>query len=178
MCTRLVPHKGIDLVRAKLGEFLNSCNAQVALLGTGDWQYEDFFRRMAAWYPGRVGVKLDFIPALSRRLYAGSDLFLMPSKTEPCGLSQMIALRYGSVPVVRATGGLKDSVTDSGDGDGCGFTFDEYTGDALLHALRRAIGGYADEAGWNILRRRAMECDFSWTRSAGDYIRRYKQLTQ
>ena len=100
----------------------------------------------------------------------------MPSKSEPCGLSQMIALRYGSIPIVRETGGLKDSVFDSGLGEGNGFTFANYNAHDMLHCIRRAIGGYADKEGWAILRKRAMECDYSWKRSANEYIRLYKSL--
>ena len=123
-----------------------------------------------------MGVEIGFIPAMSRRIYAGCGLFLMPSKSEPCGLSQMIALRYGSVPVVRETGGLKDSIQDSGLGGGNGFTFTNYSADELLHAMRRALQGYSDEAGWELLLRRAMACDFSWVKSAGAYIKLYKEL--
>ena len=109
-------------------------------------------------------------------MYAGSDIFLMPSKSEPCGLSQMFALRYGSIPVVRATGGLRDTVTDSGLGEGNGFVFEDYNAHDMLHAIRRAVHGYADHEGWAILRKRAMECDNSWGKSANEYIRLYKSL--
>ena len=131
---------------------------------------------MASKYPDKVAVKLGFIPALASRIYGGSDIFLMPSKSEPCGLSQMFALRYGSVPVVRATGGRKDTVQESGLNEGNGFVFEDYNAHDMLHALRRAIHGYADKEGWAILRKRAMECDNSWGKSANEYIRLYKQL--
>jgi len=174
--SRLAGHKGLDLITAKIDELLAGSDAQLVVLGTGEYQYEQFFRKLAKRFPGRVGVKIDFVPALSRQIYAGCDLFLMPSKSEPCGLSQMIALRYGAVPIVRETGGLRDSIQDSGDGLGNGFTFAGYDAGQLLHAMRRALQGYADEAGWQLLVKRALECDFSWGKSAGAYIKLYKSL--
>ena len=174
--SRLAGHKGMDLIMEKIAQLLGESNAQLVLLGTGDYQYESFFRKLSRRFPGRVGVKIDFVPALSRQFYAGCDIFLMPSKSEPCGLSQMIALRYGAVPVVRETGGLKDSICDSGDGCGNGFTFANYSADELLHTLRRTLQGYADQDGWALLVKRAMECDYGWGRSAGAYIKLYKGL--
>ena len=111
-----------------------------------------------------------------RRDYAGSDIFLMPSRSEPCGLSQMIALRYGSIPVVRETGGLKDSIQDSGDGNGNGFTFQNYNSGDMVYAVQRALTGYENKEGWSILVERALKSDNSWGRSANEYIRLYKQL--
>ena len=174
--SRLAKHKGVDLLKAKLDELLETSDAQLVVLGTGEYQYEEFFRGLAARFPGRVGVMIDFVPAISRQIYAGSDIFLMPSKSEPCGLAQMIALRYGAIPVVRETGGLKDSIQDSGLGEGNGFTFADYDADELLRTIRRALRGYADQAGWQVLVDRAMECDFSWNKSAGLYIKLYKSL--
>ena len=117
------------------------------------------------------------MPELARKIYGGSDIFLMPSKSEPCGLSQMVALRYGSIPVVRETGGLKDSITDSGDGKGNGFTFQTYDTQDMLNSVHRAIYAYNEsKEGWKVLVERAMACDNSWGRSANDYIRLYKQL--
>lgn len=177
MVTRLVSHKGLDLVKAVLDELLATTPAQVAVLGSGDWQYESFFNEMAARYPGKFGVYLGFVPELARKVYAGSDIFLMPSKSEPCGLAQMVALRYGSIPVVRETGGLKDTVTDSGDCKGNGFTFARYNAHDMLFTIKRAIDGYKDKEGWSILVKRAMECDNSWQSSANEYIRTYKAIT-
>ncbi len=174
--SRLVSHKGFDLVKAVLEELLCTEDVQFAVLGSGDWEYESFMSDMAARYPDKIAFRCGFIPALAKRIYAGTDIFLMPSKSEPCGLSQMIALRYGSIPIVRETGGLKDSVFDSGLGEGNGFTFANYNAHDMLHCIRRAIGGYADQEGWAILRKRAMECDYSWKRSANEYIRLYKSL--
>lgn len=176
MVTRLVSHKGLDLVKCVLEELLCTSDVQVVVLGSGDWQYETFFNDMAAKYPEKLAVKIGFVPTLASKIYGGSDIFLMPSQSEPCGLSQMFALRYGSIPVVRATGGLRDSVQDSGDNEGNGFVFEDYNAHDMLHAIRRALEGYSDKEGWAILRKRAMECDYSWGRSANEYIKLYKAL--
>ncbi|MCR4615586.1 MAG: glycogen synthase GlgA [Clostridiales bacterium] len=174
--SRLVSHKGFDLIKAVFEEIVNTEDVQFAVLGSGEWQYESFFNDMAARYPGKVGVYIGFVPDLARQIYAGSDIFLMPSKSEPCGLAQMVALRYGAIPIVRQTGGLKDSVTDSGTGEGNGFVFENYNAHDMLHAIRRAIEGYKNKEGWRILTERAMLCDFSWGRSANEYIKMYKGL--
>ena len=176
MVTRLVAQKGLDLVRDSFERIMTETNAQFVLLGSGDYEYESFFREMQSRYPGRVCAYIGFVPEVSRRVYAGCDIFLMPSKSEPCGLSQMIALRYGAIPVVRETGGLKDSIQDSGDGEGNGFTFQTYNSGDMLYALYRALEGYANKEGWEILVRRAMACDNSWGRSANEYIRLYREL--
>ncbi|MBO5065833.1 MAG: glycogen synthase GlgA [Clostridia bacterium] len=176
MVTRLVSHKGLDLCKAVLDELLATTDIQLVVLGSGDYQYEEFFRGLAARYPEQVGLCLGFVPDLARKIYAGSDLFLMPSKSEPCGLSQMVALRYGTIPIVRETGGLRDSVTDSGDGEGNGFVFSSYNAHDMLHAIRRACEGYADKDGWQILVKRAMDSDNSWGKSANEYIRMYKEI--
>ena len=173
MVTRLVGHKGVDIVVQAMQGLIDK-GYQVVVLGTGESQYEEFFRDLAARYPGRVGVEIAFIPALSRKIYAGSDMFLMPNKSEPCGLSQMIALRYGTVPIVRETGGLKDSVKDSQDGVGNGFTFANYSADELYGACMRAYEGYQDTKGWRVLVKRAMQSDCSWKNSAKEYIRMYE----
>ena len=176
MVTRLVSHKGLDLCKAVLDELLATTDIQLVVLGSGDYQYEEFFRGLAARYPEQVGLCLGFIPDLARKIYAGSDLFLMPSKSEPCGLSQMVALRYGTIPIVRETGGLRDSVRDSGDGEGNGFVFSSYNAHDILHAIRRACEGYQDKEGWQILVKRAMDSDNSWGKSANEYIRMYKEV--
>ena len=121
-----------------------------------------------------MSVRIGFVPDLARKIYAGSDMFLMPSQSEPCGLSQMVALRYGSIPIVRETGGLKDSIADSGDGMGNGFTFSAYDAGELLRTVRRALEGYSHPDGWQVLVDRALRCDNSWARSAGEYINLYK----
>ena len=176
MVTRMVPHKGLDLVKDGLERLMNEENVQFVILGTGDWEYESFFKAMQEKYPGRFVACFGFVPELSRKIYAGADIFLMPSKSEPCGLSQMIALRYGAIPVVRETGGLKDSIHDSGDGEGNGFTFVNYDTEDMLNAVRRALDGYRKNDGWKILMERAMNSDNSWGHSANEYIKLYRAL--
>ena len=177
MVTRLVSHKGLDLVKGAVDEVMATTNAQFAVLGSGDWEYEQFFKEMQTKYPGRFVLCLGFDPELARKIYGGSDLFLMPSKSEPCGLSQMVAVRYGSIPIIRETGGLKDSIKDCGDGKGNGFTFQTYNVQDMIDAINRGINMYNDDKeAWEVLVDRAMKCDFSWGRSANEYIRLYKQL--
>lgn len=173
MVTRLVGHKGLDLVRLSLDEIMCDHDVQFVILGSGDKEYEDFFAYMQRKYPGRFCFCHGYIPELARKIYSGSDIFLMPSKSEPCGLSQMIALRYGSIPVVRETGGLRDSIHDSMDGYGNGFTFAKYEAYDMVQALKRAINGYWNKDGWSQLVKRAMWSDNSWARSAQDYLNVY-----
>ncbi len=175
MVTRLVSHKGLDLVQYVMNRLLQE-DVQMVVLGSGDWVYENFFREMQASYPDKFCYCSGFVPELARKIYAGSDIFLMPSKSEPCGLSQMVACRYGTLPVVRATGGLKDSIVDCGEEGGFGFTFQSYNADDMYYAISRALGAYANKEHWPILVQRAMETDFSWGRSANDYIRMYRNL--
>lgn len=174
MVTRLVSHKGLDLVKGILDELLATSEMQLVVLGSGDYEYESYFRWIAEKYPDKVGLRIGFVPELARKIYAGADMFLMPSKSEPCGLSQMVALRYGTVPIVRETGGLRDSITDCGDGKGNGFTFKSYNAHDMLDAIRRALTLYYN-GNWNELVLRALKCDFSWGRSANAYIRLYKE---
>ena len=174
MVTRLVGHKGLDLVRS-VAEGLLQQGIQLVILGSGEHGYEAFFNDLAYRHPGRVGVYIGFNATLAQQIYAGSDIFLMPSKSEPCGLSQMVACRYGAVPVVRETGGLKDSIRDSGDGQGNGFTFANYSAHDLYQACWRAKEGYWQE-GWMTLVKRAMSCDFGWDVSAKSYAQMYKQV--
>ena len=176
MVSRLVSHKGLDLVKAVLYELLDTTDVQIAVLGTGDWEYENFFREVAQRYPDKVGVRIAFIPDVAKKIYAGADLFLMPSKSEPCGLSQMIALRYATLPIVRETGGLKDSITDCGDGEGNGFTFKSYNAHDMLDAIRRGLAAYYDKELWPVLVKRAAACDNSWGRSAREYMHMYRNL--
>lgn len=174
--TRLVGHKGVDLMKEVLEKSLWERDVQYVVLGSGEWQYESFFRELHEKYPDKVGVTIGFVPALARKIYAGADLFLMPSKSEPCGLSQMVALRYGTLPIVRETGGLKDSITDSGDGEGNGFTFQTYDAYDMLGAIYRGIDAYGNKEYWQTLVKRALECDMSWGKSANEYIKMYKSL--
>lgn len=173
--TRLVKHKGIDLVKCVFEDMLRA-DLQFAILGSGEWEFETFFSEMAKKYPDKVGLKLGFNPQLAHRIYAGADIFLMPSQSEPCGLAQMVALRYGTIPIVRETGGLNDTIKDSGDGEGNGFTFKSYNAHDMLNTVWRAITGYADKEGWAVLRDRAMKCDNSWGTSANAYIKLYKEI--
>ncbi len=176
MVTRLVSHKGLDLVKYALDQLMREEYVQFVILGSGDWEYESFFRSMQDRYAGRLCACHGFIPELSRKIYAGADIFLMPSKAEPCGLSQMIALRYGTIPVVREVGGLRDSIQDSGTGEGNGFTFANYDAMDMLGCIRRAIAGYWQRDGWEILVKRAMNCDNSWSKSATEYINLYREV--
>lgn len=178
MVSRLAGHKGFDLVKAVLEELISTEDVQFVLLGSGEWQFEEYFKYLAGKYPDKVAIKLGFEPPLSKKIYAGSDIFLMPSKSEPCGLSQMIALRYGSIPIVRETGGLRDTISDSENGEGNGFTFANYNAQDMLYTIRRALGGYKNSKGWKILVERAMSCDFSWGTSANKYIRLYKEVVK
>lgn len=173
--SRFVKHKGFDLVKCVFEELL-SADVQFVILGSGDWEFETFFHDMAGKYPEKVALRLGFVPELAHKIYAGADIFLMPSQSEPCGLAQMIALRYGTVPIVRETGGLADTISDSGDGKGNGFTFKSYNAHDMEYAVWRALTGYSDKTGWKVLSERAMKCDNSWAKSASEYIRMYKEI--
>ncbi len=177
--SRLVSHKGLDLICEVLHDMME-LPIQLVVLGKGDRKYEEFFHWAAQQYPGRMAVRLDYNEDLSMSIYAGADLFLMPSKSEPCGLSQMIAMRYGTVPIVRETGGLKDTVQpyESWRDAGNGFTFANYASGDMLYVIREAVYLYKDYPdAFGRLRKRAMECDFSWSRSAKDYLRIYANIT-
>jgi starch synthase len=168
MIARLTEQKGVDLLAPIMDEVIKN-GIQVAILGTGDSKYEQIFSEMSARYPGSCSARIAYNTALSKRMYAGADIFLMPSKTEPCGLAQMQAMRYGTVPIVRKTGGLSDSVRDCGDGQGWGFTFQNYEPWDLYGAMIRAKDLYYDWDAWKEVRTRAMRCDTSWSRSAESY---------
>ena len=173
--TRFVSHKGVDLIRYVFEDILK-LGYKFAILGSGEKIYEDFFSEMQYRYPDRVSVTLGFRPELARKIYAGADMFLMPSQSEPCGLAQMVAMRYGTLPIVRETGGLRDSVTDDGNGDGNGFTFKTYNAHDMLDACARAKASYDNQKGWKALVKRAMKCDYSWAASADVYIKLYEEL--
>ena len=175
MVTRLVDHKGIDLVKYLLDRLMRQ-EVQLAVLGAGDWIYESFFDEAAQRYRGKFAFYKGFEPALARQIYAGADLFLMPSLSEPCGLAQMVALRYGAIPIVRKTGGLADTIQDCGDGKGNGFTFATFNADDMAGAIERALGLYRQPDIWQDLVRRAMQCDHSWRRPAGEYIEVYQSM--
>lgn len=175
--TRFVSHKGIDLIRYVFEDILN-LGYKFAILGSGEKIFEDFFKEMAWRHPGRVSVTLGFIPQLARRIYAGCDMFLMPSQSEPCGLAQMVAMRYGTLPIVRETGGLRDTVRDGGGENGNGFTFKTYNAHDMLGACNRAKIAYDDKPRWKALQKTAMESDFSWNVSAEMYLGLYRELTE
>jgi len=176
LISRLVDQKGFDILSAVLDR-LFARDVQCVLLGTGDKNYEEAFGALPKRFPNKAAVFIQFDEALARRIYAGSDMFLMPSRFEPCGLGQIIAMRYGSVPVVRATGGLADTVTeyDPAKGKGTGFTFSEYTGDALWSALERALETFRDKKAWRGLQERGMKADWSWATSARKYDELYRK---
>lgn len=179
MIGRLADHKGIDLVISVFDEIMKE-NLQFVLLGTGDQNYEDFFRFKSLEYPGRMAVSNSFSADLASRIYAGADLFLMPSISEPCGLAQMISLRYGTIPIVRETGGLKDSILPYNlqTGDGNGITFSSVNAQDMMGAIKRAIGLYWDKEKWNQLVSNGMNSDFSWKRSSKEYLRLYKDMVR
>ena len=167
MITRLVAHKGLDLVKEVIEQVLRQ-DVQFVLLGTGDSTYENYFSDLARRYQGKVVSIISFNSDLSRKIYAGADLFLMPSKSEPCGLSQMIASRYGTIAIVRETGGLRDSITPYGAG-GNGFTFHHSHAYHMLYVINEAIGVYHNKEEWKALQKKAMDTDFSWAKSASYY---------
>lgn len=172
--SRLVAHKGLDLVRTVIEEVLRQ-DVQVVILGKGDSAYENYFSDLARKYVGKLVTIIAFNPDLSRKIYSGADLFLMPSKSEPCGLSQMIASRYGTVPIVRETGGLYDSIKPVGNG-GNGFTFANYNAYDMLYVIREAINCYYNKEFWPQLVKRVMSVDFSWQRSAKEYEKVYGEM--
>ncbi len=170
MVTRLYDQKGLDLLFA-VAERLLERDLQLAILGSGDKKYHAAFKTLQERHPGRIGVSHDFNEPLARLIYGGSDMFLMPSLFEPCGLGQLLAMRYGSIPIVRATGGLADTVIDAGRAPkrGTGFVFRAYAPDRLLDAIERALAAYADPDRWIGIQRNALAADFSWQSSAQQY---------
>ncbi len=177
MISRLTPQKGFDLVETIFDRLMER-DLQFALLGSGDIRYADFFRGAATRYPQRAAVRIGFDELLAHRIEAGADLFLMPSLYEPCGLNQMYSLKYGTIPIVRAVGGLKDTVQDydRATESGTGFVFEAYDADAMLDAIDRGLAAYRNKTAWAEIQRRAMAMDFSWDRSAQEYSSLYQQL--
>jgi starch synthase len=173
--SRFADQKGFDLISEIVSQLLSE-DVLIAVLGTGERRYEDMFRAVAHDYPGRVGAMIAYDNRLAHLVEAGSDIFLMPSRYEPCGLNQIYSLRYGTVPVVRATGGLDDTI-DSFDlehGTGTGFKFTEYSGGALLYTIRQALHHYSNDGVWNRIRLNGMAKDFSWNISAAEYAKLYE----
>ena len=180
MVSRLVSHKGLDLVCETLDYFMEK-DMQLVVLGKGDGKYETFFSWAQEKYPGRVAVHLGYSESLAMQIYAGADLFLMPSKSEPCGLSQMIAMRYGAVPIVRETGGLKDTVHayEAWNGAGNGFSFTNYNAGDMCYVIGEAVDLYRERPeAYRLLQSRGMSEDFSWARSAKKYIGIYRAISQ
>ena len=172
--SRFADQKGFDMIADRAHEILRE-DVMLAVLGTGDRRYEDLFRALASAYPGRVGFKFAYDNVMAHKVEAGSDIFLMPSRYEPSGLNQMYSLKYGTVPVVRATGGLDDSIEnfDLEHGTGTGFKFSEYSGTAFLYAVRQALHHYSDERIWKRIQLNGMAKDFSWKTPAAEYAKLY-----
>ena len=177
--SRFAAQKGFDLIAQVIDRVAREEMVIVAL-GTGDKEYEDLFRRLNQQFPKKILVRIGFDNALAHKIEAGSDMFLMPSRYEPCGLNQIYSLKYGTVPVVRATGGLDDTIEpwEPRTGRGTGFKFSDYTGEALLATIRQALTAFKDQAGWRTLMRNGMAKDFSWTSSAREYVRIYEKSRQ
>jgi len=173
--SRFADQKGFDLI-AQMAYDLMREDLVLAILGTGDKRYEDLFRALAAAFPGRVGVKIAYDNTIAHKVEAGADMFLMPSRYEPCGLNQIYSLKYGTVPIVRATGGLDDTIEnfDLEHGTGTGFKFNDYDGGAMMWAIRQALHHYADERIWKRIQLNGMAKDFSWKASAAEYAKLYQ----
>jgi starch synthase len=178
MVTRLVEQKGIDLVIQTVERFLAYSDSQFVLLGSGEAHYEERLREMAERHPGRMSYQQGYQPQLAQLIYGGADVFLMPSRFEPCGISQMIAMRYGCVPIVRRTGGLVDTVSHHipSKGIGTGYCFDRYEALDFYTCLARAWEAFQHKETWQALQKRGMASDFSWHRSALQYLRLYERI--
>ena len=180
MVSRLTEAKGFDLIKEVLEGFLEKKQFQFVLLGSGDPDIEKYYRELKDKYPHQIGLYIGYNEKMARKIYAGSDLFLMPSRFEPCGLSQLISLKYGTLPIVRNTGGLRDTINpyNKFTGEGNGFGFENYDSDDLKHAINASLEAYKNNKAWNALVKRAMNEDFSWTQSAKQYIELYKKLKE
>jgi starch synthase len=176
LISRLASQKGLDLVSEAIEEMMQE-NLQFVLLGKGDIYYENLFKEISKKYPHKTGINLKFDIELAQKIYAGADMFLMPSRYEPCGLGQMFALRYGTIPIVRKTGGLADTVTDFNEinKQGNGFVFEEYTKEALFSTIKRALRVYQNKSDWKKLIENAFEGDYSWENSARKYLKIYEK---
>ena len=177
--SRFAAQKGFDLI-AQIMDRLAREDMIIAALGTGDKEYEELFRRMNKQFPQKIAVKVAYDNAIAHKIEAGADMFLMPSRYEPCGLNQIYSLKYGTVPIVRATGGLDDTIEpwDARSGKGTGFKFTEYNGESLLLTIKQALQAYRDQSSWQVLMRNGMNKDFSWNFSAKEYIRIYERGRQ
>jgi len=177
--SRFAAQKGFDLI-SQIMDRLAREEMIVVALGAGDKQYEDLFLRLNKQFPHKIAVKVAYDNAIAHKIEAGSDMFLMPSKYEPCGLNQIYSLKYGTVPIVRATGGLDDTIEpwDARTGRGTGFKFTEYSGEALLLTIKQALQAFRDQSSWQTLMRNGMNKDFSWNASAKEYVRVYDRARQ
>ena len=177
--SRLVTAKGFDLVLRVMDEIMAQ-GAQLVVLGTGEPQYENLFRAASHHYPGRVAVRIGYDESMARRIYSGADLLLMPSQKEPCGVSQLIAMRYGCIPVVREAGGLKDTVESFNPetNEGTGFTFTNYNAHDMLHVIRLACDTYQDKKRWTMMMKMAMKAEHSWKTSAKEYVALYRRVME
>jgi len=177
LISRFYEQKGLDLIMAVIDEIM-SLGLQFVVLGTGETKYENFFREYEWKYPDRLSTNIKYDHSLAKKIYAGSDLFLVPSRFEPCGLTQLISLRYGTIPIVRETGGLKDTIRSYNEftGEGNGFSFTNYNAHDLLYTIKRALDIYQNKKVWEILLNRGMESDYSWNKSAREYLDLYSEL--
>jgi starch synthase len=175
LVSRMTDQKGFDLMDSAARDLL-ALDATWVMLGSGEHRYEEAWRSFEQEYPERVSTTIGFDERLAHLIEAGADMFLMPSRFEPCGLNQLYSLRYGTLPIVRATGGLKDTVTDAAEPDGTGFTFNDYTPEALVGTVRRALAAFEERDAWERMQRRAMELDHSWDASAREYVKVYRSL--
>ena len=177
--SRFAAQKGFDLI-SQIADRLAREELIIVALGAGDKEYEDLFRRLNKQFPQKIAVKVAYDNAIAHKIEAGADMFLMPSRYEPCGLNQIYSLKYGTVPVVRATGGLDDTIEpwDARSGKGTGFKFSEYSGEALLNTIHLALAAFKDKSGWQKLMRNDMAKDFSWNNSAKEYVRVYERVRQ
>jgi starch synthase len=173
--SRLADQKGFDLIEEVIEE-IASMDLQMVILGTGQQKYHELFRQIAMQYPGKIGIELSFNNELAHRIEAGSDMFLMPSKFEPCGLNQLYSFRYGTIPIVRKTGGLADTVIPFGREQSTGFSFSEYSAAEMLEAIKQALNVYCDPSQWQPLMLRAMSQDWSWNKSARQYMQLYHTI--
>lgn len=168
--SRFAAQKGFDLIEAIAADLVRE-DLRMTIIGTGEPRYEEMFRRLAAEYPEKIAVRVTYSDELAHRIEAGADMFLMPSRYEPCGLNQIYSLKYGTAPIVRATGGLDDTINDRN-----GFKFREYSGEALMGAIREALKAYKNKALWQTLLRNGMRADFSWNSSAAEYSELYRRI--
>jgi starch synthase len=177
--SRFAAQKGFDLI-SQIMDRLAREELIIVALGSGDREYEEMFQRLNRQFPQKIAVKIAYNNELAHKIEAGSDMFLMPSRYEPCGLNQIYSLKYGTVPIVRATGGLDDTIEpwDTRTGKGTGFKFSDYTGEALLLTIREAVRAYRDQTSWQVLMRNGMAKDFSWNASAREYVRVYERIRQ